>query len=303
MNRYTNAMNESFQETFVSNYCSNFGTESTLIIEPKSLTYGYYLSVYTVSRKSNMADYQQLTQPIEIIRSDLITEFGGNETMTNNNGNLHLDFYLTTIDPDKHEVDRHKLNFTLLCYPESMQASIFLPNTVQLGSSRPTDTNPQNINDWSIQWVNFDLVFHRPELNIQFYEKLCFSSTIKQDNNQELIQYDSDRKTLDINENNLIFQDGTLHFLLIVRHTIDDRQLIALLKVDKQKEPSIETANLNELENIMRNLDYLAASNPTQAVEFINNLADRLNQMSDNSVSLLYTLFLLSAFTFSIERD
>jgi hypothetical protein len=38
----------------------------------------------------------------------------------------------------------------------------------------------------------------------------------------------------------------------------------------------------------MGNLDDLALTNPTKAVELITGLADKLNEMSDNSVSEIF---------------
>ncbi|CAF1019415.1 unnamed protein product [Rotaria sordida] len=283
--QYSNIINQTFQETFITNYCSEFGINSTLIIESKSLLYGYYISVFTISRNSNMADFQQFIQPIEIIRSNLITEFGGNKTIENNNEELYLDFYLTTIDPDNNELDLHKLNFTLICYPEYLQSAIIQPNIIQLGSSRPIETNPQNINNWSIQWKNLNLLLHQSELNIQFYENQCFSSNIKHEKNQQLIAFDSNRKTFNISERDLILHNGTLYFLLIIRHLTDNRQLITRLDVNKQLNFNFIIADLNVLEGIMDSLDDLALTQPTQAVELITGLADKLNEMSDNTTS------------------
>ncbi|CAF0748743.1 unnamed protein product [Adineta steineri] len=279
--RYSNTNNPTFADTFLENYCSRFGVNSTLTIEPKSLSYGYYISVFTISRSSNLADFRQFIQPIEIIRSDFITTFGGNETITNHMNELHLDFYSTTVDPDNNEFDRRKLNFTLICYPEYLQSKIFQPNLIQLGSSRPTDTNSQNINNWSIQWTNLNLIFRRSEINLHVYENQCFSSN----KNRELIKFNSDTKSLSINEEELLFTNGTLHFLLIVRHLMDGRQLIARLEVDKEDTITFDTTDLTALEDVMENLDNLASSNPKKAVEFIGGLADKLNEMSDNSTT------------------
>ncbi|UJR29011.1 hypothetical protein I4U23_010229 [Adineta vaga] len=279
--RYLMSTSPSFQDTFLEKYCSKFGENSTLTIEPKSLPHGYYVSVFTITKSSNLADFRQFIQPIEIIRSDLITTFGGNETITNDVNELNLDFYFTTIDPDYNEFDRRKLNFTLICFPEYLQSIIFQPNIIQLGSSRPTETNPQNLNQWSIQWTNLNSIFRRLDINLHVYENQCFKSN-KQ---EELIQFDTQTKTLHIHESNLVFNNGTLHFLLIVRHLIDGRQLIARLKVDQQLSLDFDTTDLGALEDVMGNLDDLASANPKKAVEFISGLADRLNEMSDNSTS------------------
>lgn len=268
---------QSFQETFIDNYCSDF--QSTLTIEPKSLLHGYYLSVFTLSTKSNLADFRQFIQPIEIIRSDLITTFSGNQTITNDGDEVSLDFYSTTIDPDDNEFDRRKLNFTLLCYPENVH---ILPDGLQLGSSRSTENNPQNINNWSIQWSNLNLIFRQSELNIHFYEKECFVP------NRQLVQFDLDKKIININGHNLKFNSGSLYFLIIIRHLIDGRQLISRLEVNKQLNENLDTTDLNLLEEAMGNLDDLALSNPKRAVEVITNLADKLNEMSENSVSKIF---------------
>jgi hypothetical protein len=267
--RYSTIIGPSFQDTFLENYCSQFGLKSTFIIEPKSLSHGYYTSVFTIRRNSNSADFRQFIQPIEIIRSDLITIFGGNQTIRNDD-KLHFDIYSTTIDPDNNEFDRRKLNFTLICYPEYLQSTIFPSDPIQLGSSRPTETNPQNINHWSIQWTNLNLIFRRPELHLYFYENQCFSSR----KNRELIQFNSTTKILTISENDLIFNDGI--------------QLIARLEVNKQANLVFDTTDLNALEDVMGNLDDLALTNPTKAVELITGLADKLNEMSDNSVSEIF---------------
>ena len=177
------------------------------------------------------------------------------------------------------------MNFTLICYPEQLQSSIFIPNTLQLGSTRPTETNLQNHNIWSIQWNHFMLASRRSELNIQIFENHCFSSDRKHGNNKELIRFDSKTKTFNISEQDLDFSNGTLHFVLIVRHVIDGRQLIARLEIDKQTSFTFDTTDLSELEGVMDGLDDLAATNPKKAVELVTNLADKLNEMSDNAVS------------------
>jgi hypothetical protein len=275
----------SFQETFLSNDCTELGPKSTLIIEPKSLSHGYYLAVFTVSISSNLADFRQFIQPFEIIRSDLITTFGGNETITNNGDFIQLDFYSSTIDPDTTEFDRRKVNFTLLCYPKQIQSSIFIPSPPQLGSTRTTETNPQNQNNWLIQWNYFTLVSRRSEINTQIFENHCFLSNTKHGKNQEFIRFDSKTKTFNISEQDLDFSNGTLYFLLIVRHLTDGRQLIARLEIDKQTSFTFDTTDLSALEDAMDNLDNLAATNPKKAVELVTSLADKLNEMSDNAVS------------------
>ncbi len=270
--------NSSFQETFLENYCSQFSSKSILTIQPKTLSYGYYISVFTISSNSNPSDFRQLIQPIEIIRSDLITTFNGNQTITDE---INFDFYSTTIDPDQNDFHPNQLNFTLICYPESLQSSIFQPNVIQLGSSRPTETNPQNINPWSIQWSKLNLIFHRMELNLQVYENQCF---ISEKQNRTLIQWDLNTKILNIKENDLISTNETLYFLLIVRHLIDGRQIVARFDVDKELNTIFDTNNLNVFEEAMENLNDLASSNPNKAVELITNLADKMNQISENSV-------------------
>ncbi len=283
--RYSTSANQPFQETFLANDCSELGPKSTLTIEPKSLPHGYYLAVFTVSISSNLVDFRQFIQPIEIIRSDLTTNFGGNETITTDGETIKLDFYSSTIDPDVPEFDRRKLNFTLICYPEELQSSIFHPNTLRLGSTRPTETNPQNLNPWSIQWNSLNLISRRSEAPIQIFEKQCFSPKIKQEKNSELVHFDPKTKVFNISEHDLEIHNGTLHFVLIVRHLIDGRQLIARLALDKKVTFLFDTTDLSALEEVLGNLDDLAASNPKRAVELITGLADKLNEMSDNSVS------------------
>ncbi|CAF0835622.1 unnamed protein product [Adineta ricciae] len=283
--RYSHSMHQSFQETFLSKDCSELGPKSTLTIEPKSLSHGYYIAAFTVTASSNPSDFRQFTQPIEIIRSDLETTFGGNDTLTNDHDTLELDFYTSSIDPDTKEFDRRKVNFTLLCYPEVLQSSIFIPDTIHLGSTRPTEANPQNHNNWFIQWNNFSLMTRRSELNIQIYENHCILPNPKRANNKPVIQFDPKTKTFNISEQDLDFSNGTLYFLLIIRHLIDGRQLIARLEVDRQMKIVFETEDLSALEDAMGNLDDLALSNPKKAVELIASLADKLNEMSDNSTT------------------
>jgi hypothetical protein len=276
--RYSNSLGQSFQETFLENHCES---KSTLTIEPKTLSYGYYIAVFTMSINS---DFRQFIQPIEIIRSDLITKFNGNQTIINDQEEIHLDFYSTTNDPDQNDFDRRKLNFTLICYPQSRQALIFQPNLIQLGSSRPTETNPQNLNHWSIQWSKLNLIFRRIELNLQVYDNQCFTSN---DKNRQIIRFDSNTQILNINEHDLLFTNETLYFLLIIRHITDGRQLIARFNVDKQLNLVFDTTDLTLLEEAMGNLDDLASTNPAKAMELITGLADKLNEMSDNTVSEL----------------
>lgn len=232
---------------------------------------------------TNQADFRQFVQPIEIIRSDLITKFGGNETITTDGQTLRLDFYSSTMDPDTNELDRRKLNFTVICYPEEMQSSIFFPDTLQLGASRPTAVNSQNLNNWSIHWNSLTLLSRRSELNIQVYESRCFLPKSLRGKSKELIQFDSMTKTFNISELDLEITNNTLHFLLIIRHLTDGRQLIARLEVNKQINFLFENADLNALEEVMGNLDDLAAANPEKAVALITGLADKLNEMSDNN--------------------
>jgi len=203
---------------------------------------------------------------------------------------IKLDFYSSTIDPDVEDFDRRKLNFTLICYPERLQSTIFHPNTIQLGSTRPTEINPQNLNNWSIQWNNLTLISRRSEFNIQIFENQCFSTNMKRTKPKELIQFNPKTKIFNISEHELELNNETMYFLLIVRHLIDGRQLIARLEIDKQISFIFDTADLSQLEEVMGNLDDLAATNPAKAVQLISGLADKLNEMSDNSVSSFFVL-------------
>jgi hypothetical protein len=92
---------------------------------------------------------------------------------------------------------------------------------------------------------------------------------------------------LNINEHDLLFTNETLYFLLIIRHITDGRQLIARFNVDKQLNLVFDTTDLTLLEEAMGNLDDLASTNPAKAMELITGLADKLNEMSDNTVSEL----------------
>ena len=280
--RYSLSSSQTFDESFLSQECSELGPKSTLTIEPKSLPHGYYLAVYTVSMSTNQADFRQFTQPIEIIRSDLTTTFGGNQTITNDGENIKLNFYSTTNDPDVDDFDRRKLNFTLICYPEDIQSLIFSTDSIDLGSSRPTEANPQNQNPWLIHWDQLTLMNPRSEYNIHIYEKQCFVSNTK----KELISFDRKTKVFNMTEQNLDFNNQTMHFLLIVRHIIDGRQLITRYELTKRVTFVFDNADLSQLEEVMGNLDDLAAANPTKAVALITGLADKLNEMSDNTVSV-----------------
>lgn len=282
--RYPNPTGPNFQETFLTDYCSELGPKSTILIEAKALSYGYYLAVVTVASTTNLADFRQFFQPIEIVRSDLRSKFGGNETINTDGQPIELDFYSSTLDPDADESDRRKLNFTLICYPTRLQSSVFHPNMIQLGATRPTDRNPQNFNPWAIQWSNLTIVSRRPDFNIQFFENSCFSSSVKHGKNKEFLQFDTNAKLFNITEDQLVFNNGTLNFLLIVRHMIDGRQLVRRFTVEKQSDINFDTADLSLLEEVMNNLDDLAAANPQKAVELITGLADKLNEMSDNTV-------------------
>lgn len=213
---------------------------------------------------------------------------------------IKLDFYSSTNDPDISDFDRRKLNYTLICYPEHLQSRIFHPDTVQLGLTRPTESNPQNLNPWSIQWNNLSLVTRHSDLNIQIFENQCFSSNIKRTKNKELIHFDVKTKIFNISEQDLEFNNETIYFLLIVRHLIDGRQLIARYEVNKQISFIFDTTDLSALEEVMGNLDDLAAANPTKAVQLITGLADKLNEMSGNAVSKTFCLNYL--FDFKIEH-
>lgn len=126
--------------------------------------------------------------------------------------------------------------------------------------------------------MNLNLIYRRPELNLQIYENNCFT-------NQQPIELDLNTKIININEHSLMFTNGTLYFILIVRHLIDGRQLITRLEVDRQINHIFDTTDLTVLEDAMNNLEDLALANPKKAVEFINGLAEKLNEMSDNFVS------------------
>ena len=174
-------------------------------------------------------------QPIEIIHSDLTTTFEGNDTITTDGEIIKLDFYSTTNDPDVTTgFDRRKLNFTLICYLESDQSSLFYPAAPQLGSTRPTEINSQNLNSWSIRWEQLNLISRRSDLNIQIFEHQCFSPTSKIGKSKESIQFDEENKVFNFSETELEFNNQTLYFLLIVRHLIDRRLLITRVELDRK---------------------------------------------------------------------
>jgi hypothetical protein len=284
VHRYPTAQEQTFQETFLSTYCYELGPKSTLTFDAASLAHGFYLVVFTLTMATNLPDFRQFIQPIEIIRSDLETTFGGNRTITNDGQSIELDIYSSTLDPDSHERDRRKLNFTLICYPERLQSALFQLEGLQLGASRTTDVNPQNHNPWSIRWSHLHLVMRRPELNMQFFESDCFASETHRDEHKSTVGFDATTKSFNLTEDQLLFDNQTLHFLLIVRHLIDGRQLVTRLVVDKQTSLTFDSTDLSALEEVMNNLDDLAVANPKKAVKLVTDLADKLNEMSDDSV-------------------
>lgn len=281
--RYPSLMHSNYHETFLSNYCSHFEPNFNLLIEARALLPGCYLAIVTVSRTSSPADFRQFIQPIEIIRSDLITTFGGNYTVKKDDDTLSLDFYASTSDPEGQESDQRKLNFTLLCYPTHTQDKIFLPNTPPLGPSRPTETNPQNANPWSIQWSNLNLIYRRPEVNLQFYEHRCFSSSKSE---KPDIRFDPNTKVLNISDTDLVFNSTQLDFFLIVRHLIDGRQMITRLEVERELTFDRFALNWNSFEDVVDNLENLVAANPRKAVEFVTGLAEKMNAISESNVTL-----------------
>jgi hypothetical protein len=52
----------------------------------------------------------------------------------------------------------------------------------------------------------------------------------------------------------------------------------------------IDTTDLTVLEEVMENLNDLAEANPNKTVELITGLADKLNEMSDNTVCCIFYL-------------
>ena len=159
---------------------------------------------------------------------------------------------------------------------------------MHLGASRPSEANPQNINPWSIQSKNLNLVLRRPELNLQFYEHQCFASNSKRGSDRPLVQFDVKTKQVSIEEMDLVFNNVTLHFLLIVRHVTDGRQLITRLEVDQQLNLDVTSRDLMSMQDAIDNLNDLATMNPRKAVQFVTDLADRLNQMCENAVSSIF---------------
>lgn len=286
--RYSSLAHSTYHETFLADHCSPLEPTPIFMLEERKLVPGCYLAVVTVSRAAVPGDFRQFIQPIEIIRPDLVTSFGGNLTIGKDDDTLVLNFYSTTVDPDSPESDRRKLNFTLLCYPAQAESMIFVPNTIHWGPSRPTEANPQNMNSWSIQWKHLNLVLRKPDLNLQFYEHSCLTSSRKESSfKKPNIDFDLHTKTLNISEDELAFDNNQLVFVLIVRHVIDGRQLTVRLQVEQEINLDFTTLDLNVLEDAVNNLEDLATTNPRKAVEFVAGLADKLNSMIDTNVDIL----------------
>ncbi|CAF0819785.1 unnamed protein product, partial [Didymodactylos carnosus] len=170
--------------------------------------------------------------------------------------------------------DRRKLNFTVICHLKSEEQNIF-PNDLPLGSRRPSENNIYNL--LSIRWLNLSLVSH-PESNIYFLEHRCFSTKL----DYQYVVYEPTLKTFNISKKYLHF-NGTFSFTLITR-SLDGRMLISQKLVDKRDE-FIISDDLNLLDEVMNNLDNLVLVNPKKAVQLITDLAEKLNEMSENSTN------------------
>ncbi|CAF1560182.1 unnamed protein product, partial [Didymodactylos carnosus] len=202
LNRLSSTNRSIYTDEYLSYYCSNIGKTKSLIIEPKSLQYGYYFIQITIVSTINPSIYREIIQPIEIVKSDLNTSFGsliannlngtgGTETISDDE-DITINFWSKTNDPDDETNDKRKLNFTLICYLPSEAQNLF-PDDILLGNTRPSENNIHNL--LNIRWSNLSLVI-RPELNIQLFEHRCFLNKI----DYQHIIYESTLKTLNISE-------------------------------------------------------------------------------------------------------
>ena len=264
--RQTASNQHSFEEEFLSNLCSDHQSKFSYIIEQKSLTSGYYLLHITI-QNLNSNDFRHYIQPIEIVHSNLSTTFDFHQTIMNDGDLVKLDF-LSTINVK----DQQRLNLTLLCYPESSEKHLFTPNGLQLGSSR---------SDKLIPWEKFNLIIRRPDLNFYFYEHQCLSS------GDELHSFTIDPETreMNINEQAFILNNRTLHFDLIMHHRIDGHMSITRRILNKRIQSNFNRTDLNKIEIAMTDFDRLIKNDSNYAIEIVEDLAEKLNEISRNSVS------------------
>ena len=263
---------DSFEEEFLVRSCSEPRSQFSFIIERKSLTYGYYLSHITI-QNSNSNQLQHYIQPIEIVRSDLSTKLDGHQTIASDSGILTLDFQATT-DTE----DQQRLNFTLLCYPESSEKHLFTPNGLRVGSSRPSEYSALSK---LISWTKFKLIARRPQVNFYFYEHQCLTSG----DQSRSFTFDPKTREVNITEDAFMLSNRTFHLDLIIRHLIDGRILITRRTFNKRIQVSVNTADWKTIDHVMTDLDNVVDKDPKQAIEVVGDLAEILNEISRNSVN------------------
>ena len=165
-----------------------------------------------------------------------------------------------------------KVNYTLLCYPQIFGKDLFNPDGLQTGEY--TQLNQ------TIPWKKFQLVTDRPELNFYFYEFECLSS--KDEMRSFLI--DPETREMLINEDMFNSNNRTLYFDLIKHDLINGKILITRRTINEQIQKNFLT-----IERIVTHLNNFVIDNdPKRAIDMVEDLAERLNQISQNSVKYFF---------------
>ena len=259
----------SFSEEFLSNFCSSHRSNFSMFIEANSLPSGHY-RLYVTIYNIHSHQLQDYLQPIEIIRSEFHKKLNDHQTIIHNGDVIKLDFLSKT---DLKNAQR--LNFTLVCYPQTNEKILFPPHGLRLGLSRPNSFTKL------IPWNNFHLILHRPDLHFSFYEHQCLSSV---DQSHSFI-IDPETRQLNINEEAFLLTDRTLHFDLIMRYLIDGRVLITRRTLNKRIENHLNATKLKTIEYNITDLDQLIQHDPKHAIEVVGDLIEKLNEISLNSVN------------------
>lgn len=182
-----------------------------------------------------------------------------------------------------------KVNYTLLCYPQIFAKDLFTPHGLQTGEY--TQLNQ------TIPWKKFRLIFDRPELNFDFYDHECLSA--KYESHAFLI--DPETREMLIDEDLFNSNNQTLYFDLIKNDFIRGKTSITRRTINEQIQKNFIT-----IERIVTHLNNFVVDNdPKQAIDVVEDLAERLNQISQNSVKYFFfsfQLFLLSLFSIEFCR-
>ena len=211
-------------------------------------------------------------------------------------------YHLTIIHPQSNEMEHYiqpieifqsniikkieeKVNYTLLCYPQLFGKDLFSPNGLEIGEY-------DRFNQF-ILWERFQLVDHRSELNFNFYENECLSFS------DEIHSFIVDPQTREmfINEKLFNLNNRTLYFDLIKDDLISGKVLITRRILNGENEK-----NLMRMENVLDRLDDLILQNdPNEAINVIDDLVGRLNELSETPVRYFYIERSFSNILFSIE--